>query len=885
MSGSARLHRWPRGSRLRQRVARWSRTFAERFWWRIAAADGEWRLPAGETAPVREVSPRENRDPGAIADAPALGPVPVPDRLLGECRTARESADANPLLPEGATPAPTPTPVPAPAIAMQGEPDRLPVPRPPCPDVPPPDASATDLALQLFRLLVAAPDGRTALADLLAAIARAAGWEAGFAWSLTLDNGRWDWPVVAGDRAGDRGASGNGGPSNGTAAAPEPPELVQRAWQHQTPQWIAAAAALPWPSLPDGNPARAALALPLLAGDRAGDPQEKRPVAVLLLLDRAPRAIAPDALERLQAATADLGLALQRQRQADRDRYSFEQATEGIFRLDGQGRYLAVNPALAAMLGYDSPEALLAIARQEGRLPYVYPPKTSHFLSQLVGTDRETVLEAQVYRRDGSILWLVQRAQAVRDRQGRFLYYEGCALDITARKSVEAQLHYNACHDPLTNLHNRAWLLEQLVAAASRSRRDRDYRFAVLFVDLDQFKRVNQSLGRWSGDRLLMAAAHRLERCLPRNASIARMDGDEFVVLLTQQAGRAEAEATARAIVDALHHPFPVEGGHARVRATIGIACHEGSHSAHPAHPQTVLRDAEMALTRAKQTHPGTYALFDASLRSDALERLQIEADLHWAVERDELRLHYQPILDLNSRAIVGFEALLRWQHPRRGLLFPNAFVPVAEERSDTIAALGHWVLEETCRQLAAWKVRYPSAFPLQANVNLSGRQLSDPTLVDWLDRLLDRYQLHGSELELEITETAIAGDPDRAATLLEAFKARHIRVCLDDFGTGYCSLSYLHQFPIDALKIDRSFTARLPDVQRSAAIVRSLLSLSQELDLDVVAEGIERSDQFHELRQFGCPYGQGYWFAKPAPSEVAAQWLERGLPDSQNGT
>ena len=654
-----------------------------------------------------------------------------------------------------------------------------------------------------------------------------------------------------------------------------------RVWQGQHPEWISnyeleSLDRCGRCQMAVGVGLRSSVVLPILTGDRV--------LAVLVLFADHPRDRDLALLNRLAMVTAQLGPVLQHKQAEVRYRNLFERAIEGIFQVAPDGRYLHANPAFATILGYDSPSAALQALNASDRRLYVRPADEVRFLDLLEQSQDACNFECQVYCQDGQRIWVDQRAQAVRDRNGRLLYYEGCLLDITSRKWVEAQLQYNSSHDVLTGLWNRAWFLERLVEAVSRCRRDPRFRFALLFLDIDGFKRINNSLGYWVGDRLLMMLAGRLEKAIASEYILARTGGDEFVVLVESvddaQEGSQLTTATAAALrlQEIFREPFVIDGRDVFLQASMGIVCRPESHGdTRPDQPYRILRDADAALHRAKQHRNGGFVVFDAALQSDTEQLLQLETDLRWAIERREFCLHYQPIVCLDSYAVVGFESLIRWQHPRHGLMMPGSFIDLAEDRG-TIVPIGNWVLQSACKQIAEWKTRMPEVFPLWVNVNLSARQLV-PELADLIEVLMDAYDLDGYELRLEITETSLALDPKASRACLDRLRERRIKICLDDFGTGYCSLNYLREFPIDSIKIERSFVQAMLENQRDAAIVRAVINLAHDLGLSVIAEGIETQPQIDRLRELGCGFGQGYLFSKAVPVDQASQLLRSGLP------
>jgi diguanylate cyclase (GGDEF)-like protein len=450
------------------------------------------------------------------------------------------------------------------------------------------------------------------------------------------------------------------------------------------------------------------------------------------------------------------------------------------------------------------------------------------------------------------------------------------------RQTAQAMLEHMAWHDPLTDLPNRAWLMVQLKLLFEKAQQETTYQFAVLFLDCDRFKVVNDSLGHMVGDQLLSQVAQRIKNCLPQNAKVARFGGDEFIILLETISHLDEAKILAERIQEELVAPLYIEPHEMYLSASIGIAM--GSHEAK--HPNDLVRNADIAMYRAKALGKARYYVFSQALYNDAQKRLQLETDLRRAIERQEFFLEYQPIISLKTNRIQGFEALVRWLHPTKGLIMPNDFIPVAEE-TGLIVPLGRWVLERACRQFHDWKPELDKVstrklskdFSLfKISVNLSVKQFSQPGLIESIDQVFRDTEFNGINLNLEITESALMDDPQAAGLLLNELRDRHIQIAIDDFGTGYSSLSYLHQFSVDTFKIDRSFTNRLGSKGDGLRIIEAMLLMAQSLDIKVVAEGVETSEQAFQLQQLGCDYAQGYWFSKPVDSQSAIQFISSRL-------
>ncbi|WP_293131698.1 EAL domain-containing protein [Microcoleus sp. bin38.metabat.b11b12b14.051] len=429
---------------------------------------------------------------------------------------------------------------------------------------------------------------------------------------------------------------------------------------------------------------------------------------------------------------------------------------------------------------------------------------------------------------------------------------------------------YDAFHDSLTGLPNRDFFVECLGRAIAHTRAHRNYLFAVLFLDLDRFKAINDSLGHLVGDELLKAVVMRLRASIAGADTVARVGGDDFAILV-RNVDVDSAVNLADRIHKALIVPFDLRGQEVFVTASIGIAVGGEPTAATREQPEHLLRDAHTAMYRAKALGTGRYQVFNASMHDLALERLRLETDLRMAVKRREFLLHYQPFVCLASGKIIGFEALVRWQHPQRGLISPVKFIPVAEQ-TGAIVPLGEWVLEEACRQLRLWEGMFDFDRPLIMSVNLSGKQFAQPDLVERIEAILVATGLSAESLKLEITESVVMDDVESAIEVLKQMKALKVKLGIDDFGTGYSSLSYLSRFPTDTLKVDKSFVGRmeLASEGENVAIVRTIVTLAHALGMDVIAEGVETAAQLARLRAIGCEYGQGYFFAKPLPSDAA---------------
>ncbi len=485
--------------------------------------------------------------------------------------------------------------------------------------------------------------------------------------------------------------------------------------------------------------------------------------------------------------------------------------------------------------------------------------------SHLAGRTAHLESEHRVSHSDGSYRWVLCRGLAVRDADGLAYRAAGSLTDITQRKITEEQLLHDAFHDTLTGLPNRALLIDRLKQVIARSQSVPDSTYAVLFLDFDHFKVVNDSLGHMVGDQLLAAIARRLEANQRPYDTVARLGGDEFVILLDHLQEATDATQIAERIQREMSAPFILGAHEVFTSVSIGIVAGTARYE----QPEDVLRDADIALHRVKTVGRGRYQLFDMEMHARAVERMQMETDLRRVVERGELRLHYQPIVALDDGHITGFEALVRWQHPVHGLVPPATFIPIAEE-TGLIIPIGAWVLREACRQLREWQQQFPASLPLTVSVNLSGKQLAQADLVEQIRMALAESGLDGRSLKLEVTESVFIENADSASRVLQQLQALGVEIYLDDFGTGYSSLSYLHNFPVNVLKIDRSFITRMGMNGNHSELIETIIALAEKLHIRVVAEGVEHEEQRNLLRALACEYAQGYYFSPPVLPEAA---------------
>jgi diguanylate cyclase (GGDEF)-like protein/PAS domain S-box-containing protein len=440
------------------------------------------------------------------------------------------------------------------------------------------------------------------------------------------------------------------------------------------------------------------------------------------------------------------------------------------------------------------------------------------------------------------------------------------------RHQAEELLQHSAYYDALTGMPNRALLLERLDRCLKREVRHNEFRYAVLFLDLDRFKNINDSLGHASGDQILVNVAERLQQCVRPEDTVARLGGDEFAILLDDISDILDASQVAERIHAAMLPPFEFSGHEVFISTSIGITLGSPVYKT----PEELLRDADTAMYRAKSQGTAKTAIFDEQMHAHVVALVTMETELRWAVERRELRVHYQPIVSASSGEAIGFEALVRWQHPERGMVSPAEFIPVAEE-CGLIGSIGRWVLQEACREAQAWHTRFPQRDRLFVSVNLSAKQFLQPSLAGEILQTLQESGLAPHQLHLEITESALLDNPETSKQVLVELRAHGIHLYIDDFGTGYSALSYLHNFPFDALKIDRSFVSKLGEGSKHTGMVSAIIAIAQSFGMDVIAEGVETSAQLELLQQLGCHNIQGYYFSRPLPAEAATEWLAKG--------
>lgn len=571
--------------------------------------------------------------------------------------------------------------------------------------------------------------------------------------------------------------------------------------------------------------------------------------------------------QQLQARISELNQAQQALLESQ-ERYALvaQSAHDGLWDWNLKTNEIYFSPRWKAMLGYSNSEIGNTLAQWFNR---VHSEDLEQFKGELsahlAGLTARFENEHRLLHQDGEYRWMLCQGLAVRDADGKPLRIAGSQTDITVNKATEAKLLHQAFHDGLTGLPNRVWFMEQVENALQRSKEYQNYVFALLFLDLDRFKIVNDSLGHAFGDQLLMAIAQRLKACLSPLDAIARLGGDEFTILLEDIKDTTNATKIADQIYQELSLPFNLNGQEVFITVSIGIAISTLGYD----RPEDLLRDADMTMYRAKALGKARLEVFDPTFHNQAMARLQLEIDLRRALEHEQLQVYYQPIVSLKNGRIAGFEALMRWKHPQRGFVSPTEFIPLAEE-TGLIIPLGLWVLRQACYQLRTWQQQMPVNPPLTISVNISGKQFAQSNLIGNIKQILQHSGLDASSLKLEITESVLVDNPAAAVAILKQLKALGIKLSIDDFGTGYSSLSYLHQLPIDTLKIDRSFVNHVDCDPEKIEMIRTIVSLAWNLGMDVVAEGVETKKQMYQLQALRCDYGQGYYFSRPVDADAA---------------
>jgi diguanylate cyclase (GGDEF)-like protein/PAS domain S-box-containing protein len=546
-------------------------------------------------------------------------------------------------------------------------------------------------------------------------------------------------------------------------------------------------------------------------------------------------------------------------------------SNDGLWDWDLRNNAVYYSSRWKSMLGYDDeeignqPEEWLDRVHPDDR-----PEMEVRIAAHIDGRISHFEHEFRIRHKDGGYRWMLSRGLAVRNASGQAYRMAGSQTDITAGKTATEQLVYNAFHDALTDLPNRALFTDRLQKVITTSARRGGLLYAVLFLDMDRFKIVNDSLGHLVGDKLLIAVGLKLAECLRPGDTVARLGGDEFAILLE---GVSELKYAVD-VADRIHHglsiPFVIEGHDIYAAVSIGIAL--GSELYERA--EQVLRDADIAMYEAKKRGSALSEIFDAGMYANILDRIQLESDLHGVLDHNELTMVYQPIIDLKTSRVAGFEALVRWNHPPRGMVYPMDFIPLAEE-TGLIFKIGEWILKEVCRELGELQKRFPSQPPLGMSVNISGKQFAQENLADMVIGVLRETGIAPESLAIEITETMLMDNLDTAVATMNRLRAMGVQIHIDDFGTGYSSLSYLHSLPIDALKIDRSFVNKLTANGDNQEIIQSILTLAKSLNFDVIAEGVELDHQLVQMKALECRFGQGFLISRPMKPEAIGAWVQ----------
>jgi diguanylate cyclase (GGDEF)-like protein/PAS domain S-box-containing protein len=564
-----------------------------------------------------------------------------------------------------------------------------------------------------------------------------------------------------------------------------------------------------------------------------------------------------DITERRRAETA-------MEEAEERFRTTFERAPIGMILTDADGVLLRANPAYGAIVGRP-PDQLVGTTVRDMTHPDDIEENVTQVGALASGEIDTFSLEKRYIHSDGHVVWTSVSASCVRDASGTPLYLIGQIEDITESRGMRERLAHAAIHDPLTDLPNRDLFVDRLEMAVRRGRRG-GYRVAVMFIDLDRFKKVNDSLGHAVGDHLLRAVADRMRGALRDSDTLARFGGDEFTVLCDEVTDEDHVLEIAGRLRATMAEPLTLAGGETTVSFSVGIALSTEANES----GATLLRQADIAMYRAKEGGPARVEIYSEDDGRTRRSRIRTSDDLRRALARDELELYYQPYVDLHTETMVGIEALVRWRHPTRGLLLPDDFVSTAED-SGLIVPLGAWALEETCRQAMLWNAGRTQAgldeARLNVSVNVSATQIADPGFCTLVESTLAASGLNPDRLWLECTESTLMGNIDTTVDVLRSLRALGLHVVIDDFGTGYTSLAYLKRFPVETLKIDRSFLGEVDRRSEDAAIVRAIIGLGDSLGLSVIAEGVERSSQVRRLQALGCHLAQGYLFGPPLPA------------------
>ncbi len=558
----------------------------------------------------------------------------------------------------------------------------------------------------------------------------------------------------------------------------------------------------------------------------------------------------------------------------NQERYSLamQASNDGLWDWDLKTNKILYSERWKEMLGFNDDEISDTADEWLSRVhPEDHDRVRASIDAYLEGTTSNFEIEYRIRHFSDNYLWMMAKGLAIRTSDGRATRFAGSQTDVSERKSNEEQMIHDALHDTLTSIPNRTLLLDRIRQSLVRRKRYPKTSFAIIFIDLDRFRLVNESLGHIHGDELLQLISARLKETIPIGDTVARLGGDEFSILLQDINSVRDVEVIAKDIQNLFSKPFFLGDREVFASASMGIAHSDNDYKT----PEEILRDAELAMYRAKREGKSQSIVFQPQFRQSSLSPIDLDTDLRRALDRDEMELHYQPIISMRDRTISGFEALLRWSHRSRGVISPNEFIPLAEE-TGLIYDLGQWVLGKACKQIAAWNKSKKKEDQLEISINLSSRQFSDPNLVEGIVENIEKSGFDAEFLKIEITESALMQNAQRSVSMLNQLKDLNIKVCVDDFGTGYSSLSYLHTFPIDTLKIDRSFVHDMSRNFRNMEIIRTIIMLAHNLKLDVIAEGVETGEQDAQLSALGCQFAQGFYFSRPINSSDAALLIQQ---------
>ena len=591
-------------------------------------------------------------------------------------------------------------------------------------------------------------------------------------------------------------------------------------------------------------------------------------------------------VELLSSVADQIAIAIERKRAEDELRLSQERfelitraTSDAIWDWNLVTNDLWWNEGFQSLFGYDADEIGTDIGSWTERVHPDDEQRVTHDIHRHIQSGKHNWTDEYRFRRkDGSYASVIDRGYVVYNADNKPVRMLGSMMDVTVRKSLEEQLTHQALHDPLTKIPNRVLFRDRVDHALSKLVRANSS-LAVLFLDLDNFKAINDSLGHAAGDKLLVAVAERLQDCLRNSDTAARLGGDEFAVLVEYTHNPDEAQMIAERILSVFDQPFTIEGKDVRVGTSIGIAQSSGVALG----SEELLRNADLAMYLAKSRGKGNYVVFEPKMHEALMERIELEEDLRRGIVSGEFVLHYQPIVALESSNMLGMEALVRWQHPKFGLLPPMKFIPLAEE-TNLIVPLGEWILREACQQAQKWRDDYAGNFDISVTVNISIRQFQQNELVDIVSSALESSGLPPRSLILEITESFMMQDTEATIAKLDGLKKLGIRLAIDDFGTGYSSLSYLQRFPIDILKIDKSFIDKLGQGSEGNAVARAIIMMGDSLNLKTIAEGIEHPEQIEALQILGCEAGQGFHFARPLTVDDMGEFLSSHRPDQSLG-